>query len=176
MAQASETKNIVRVGVAEPYNQSAEVFQPSWERDLLVRYINREAKRKKSEAAIEAVPLHGSSLEEVANEARQQSCAYVLLTTATGTNAGVAVDSRDGSSRVPGAIGTGGRSADLLINYQIQGLTDARTAAQGSVTACGSDYQGQPTRDWNDAVRQAMDELAPLVVKEIRKHPAPKPD
>jgi hypothetical protein len=88
----------------------------------------------------------------------------------------VAVDDRDRLSRVPGAIGTPGRSADLLINYEIQRVTDARPGAEGSVAAHGNDYQGQSTRDWNDAVRQAMDELAPLLVKEIRRHPAPQPD
>ena len=175
-ASSDNGGRVVRVGVAEPYNQSAAVFQPSWERDQLVRDINRDGHKKKSELAIEAVPLHGSSMDEVAAEARKQNCAYVILTTATGTSAGAGVDSQHGVTRIPGSIGNTTASPDLMINYEIQRTGEPQPFARGSVLAHGTDYQGQTTSDWNNSVREAMDRVAPLVIKELQRHPAPQPD
>lgn len=175
-SNTAEKKNVLRVGVAEPYNQSREVFEPLWERDQLARYLNREAGRKKSERAIEAIPLKGSSMDEVGGEARKQHCAVVILTTVTGTNAGVSLDSQRGLSRIPGSVGNTVSNSDLLLSYDVQRLSDPQPSSRGSVVVHGTNYQGQPAEDWNDAVRQAMDEAAPLILKQLRGFRAPDGD
>ena len=86
-------------------------------------------------------------MAEVAAEAKQKNCQFVVLTAATGTSGGAAIDNRDGMSRVPGNLGIGGRNPDLLVNYDLQRVSDPQPVSRGSVMAHGSNYQGQPTQD-----------------------------
>jgi hypothetical protein len=166
---ADDSKSIVKVGVGLPRNQSMMVFTPSWQRGQLVRAINQSGKGKKGEASIEGVALQATSLDDASAEAQKQKCRYVVLVTAVGPQDRI---EDDNVSHVrPGEVTNGSslHMPDLQITYELYKAGAPTALAQGIVVAHGTDYQGQPTQDWNDAVRQGMDGVAKRVIGELRK-------
>ena len=53
------------------------------ERDRLVAAINQRKPDKKTHVKVQAIPLDGMTGNEVAEEAEQQKCQYVVYTTLT---------------------------------------------------------------------------------------------
>lgn len=164
-------QSIVGVGVALPRNQSLVVFTPSWQRAQLVRAINQDGKGKKGAVSVKAIALEASSLADATDEAEKQKCGYFVLVTAVGPIDRI---EDDNVSQVhPGEITSGSslHMPDLQITFELFKVGSPAPLNEGMVVAHGTEYQGQPTQDWNDSVRQVMDSVAKRVIAEVRRQP-----
>src|SRR5579871_6236343 len=76
----SPSQQTVRIGVAVTANRSGRQTSPIWERDQLIRELQRLGKNRKSSVVIEAVALDASKREDAATEAEKKNCQYFVLT------------------------------------------------------------------------------------------------
>lgn len=165
--EALSEKPVIIVGVASPANESRAIFQADWERDQMVRDINNQsAHDKKSPAKIQAVALHGNTLEEVGEEARSQNCSYIVLTTAS-ENIGVAgYDSAPGvpNPMKPAPDTSPGAATVLGVKYSISRTGEPGPVSHGSILAPGmGDGFGQ------SAIQGAFRDLATRIFNEVRR-------
>ena len=94
-------ENAIRVGVAVMQNQAGRSVPGTLERDRLVQALNHSKPAKKTNLKVEAIPLEGSIGDEVADEAEQKKCQYVVYTTLTELRG-----ADDPYQHVPGTIET----------------------------------------------------------------------
>lgn len=165
--QAPSEKPTIIIGVASPTNESRAMFQADWQRDQMVRDINNQsAHDKKSPATIQAVALHGSTLEEVGEEARSQNCSYIVLTTAS-ENIGVAgYDSAPGvpNPMKPAPNTNPGAAKVLGVKYSISRIGEPGPVSHGSILAQGmGDGFGQ------SAIQGAFRDVATRIFNEVKK-------
>src|SRR5271166_720796 len=76
----AQENRIVRVGVAMMQNQASRNIPGDAGRNRLVAALNQQKPDKKQHLKLEGIPLAGTSPEEVANEAKQKNCDYVVYT------------------------------------------------------------------------------------------------
>jgi hypothetical protein len=153
---AADQKHTIRVGIAVMTNRSGRQASPIWERDQLVRELQRKRTDRKSSIVIEAVSFDASSREDAGQEAAQKNCEYLVLTTM--------VDPRRG----PGISGgpDGIAPPPVIVDFVILGVSDQRTLAEGTSTA--SVEENNDTRAADEAMRMT----AHRVASELRKdHP-----
>jgi hypothetical protein len=171
-AQASPEKPTLTVGIASPGNLTREVFNAGWARDQMVRDINNEATRdKKAAVKIHAVPLDGTTMDDVAEQLRDQNCQYVVLTSASEQ---IGVAGYDSAPGIPNPMkqapdNSPGAAKVLGVKYSINRVGQPGTLSHGSILAEGTgDGFGQ------SAIDQAFRNVATRVSHEILKmKPAP---
>src|SRR5208283_5500800 len=73
----------VRVGVALLQNEAGRSVPANVERDRLVKALNQLKPDKKTHMKVVGVPLDGTTPNEIAEEAEQKKCQYVVYTTLT---------------------------------------------------------------------------------------------
>lgn len=108
-----EQSRTVRVGIALMTNRSGRQASPAWERDQLVRELERKRIDRKSSVVLEVVSLQASSQEDAAAEAAQKNCKYFVLTTMVDRGRAPAISGGpDGVTPAPVILGNDPRAAD----------------------------------------------------------------
>lgn len=161
-------KLTVRVGIGAVVNRSRREVMSSWERDQLVRELQRLKANRKSPVVLEVVTLDAASREDAAPEAEKKGCRYFVLTTLLDPSRRPGISSGpDGMQRAPLIIGNSNPSQTLVIDYAILEVGTARTLAEGTATA--------PVEDNSDAraAVEAMRDVAQQVASELRKERPP---
>ncbi len=87
------------MAVAVMQNNAGRSVPGNVERDRLVAAINQRKPDKKTHVKVQAIPLNGMTGNEVAEEAEQQKCQYVVYTTLTELRT-----QQDPYQHVPGTI------------------------------------------------------------------------
>jgi|SRR5579871_5095429 len=168
----------VKVCVATLENSSRYVVSPTWERDELVRALERSNKSKevkKGKAAkIETVALESSG--EADSTIRDKNCQFVVYTNLTEV---FQTDRPSISVPPPGAIQMGTAMGDpraypqdynsATVNYRLMRAGNPRPWTSGMVTA-------QDRLSEDILVSQLMDQIANRVVKDIREPHASEPE
>lgn len=172
---AQEKLEPVRICVATMENNSRNIVNPTWERDQLVRALERTNKskevKKRMAPRIEAVALESSG--EPDTTVREKNCEFVLLTTLTEV---MQAGRPSISVPPPGAVEMGTGPGDqrtypedyntATVNYDLMRAGNLKPWASGIVSA-----EDRQTEDV--LVSQLMDQIANRVVAEIRKpHPS----
>jgi hypothetical protein len=162
-SSAVDQKQTIRVGVAVTLNRSSRQVIPTWERDQLVRELQRSRSDRKSMIVIEPVSLEASAREDAGPEAEGKGCQYFVLTTLQDPGRGPAISGGpDGSQRAPVLLGNTSPSQTLAMNFTLVEVGTGRIVAEGTSTA--------PVEGNND-VRAADDTMrfvAHRVASELR--------
>jgi hypothetical protein len=79
----AQNNPVIHIGVASLENVSGRSVPVDVERDRLVRAINQLKPDKKTHTKLEAVALDGTNASDVADQAAQKNCDYILYTTLT---------------------------------------------------------------------------------------------
>ena len=160
----SDQKRTIRVGIALMANQSGRQVTQTWERDQLLRELQRIRTNRKSDVVIEAVSLEASSKEDAGEEAAQKKCEYFVLTTMLDPRHGPGISGGpDGHGPAPIILGNGNTSRTLAIDYSILEVSDFRSISDGTSTATVDE-----TGDIR-AADEAMRMTAHSVASELRK-------
>jgi hypothetical protein len=152
-------------------NRSNRQIIPTWERDQLVRELQRLRNDRKTTIVIEAVSLEATAREDAHAEAEKKGCQYFVLTTLLNPSRGPGVSGGpDGSQGAPVLIGNTDPKKTLAMNFILVELGTARIVAEGTSSA--------PVTDGNDvrAADDAMRFLAHRVASELRSSRPPKID
>jgi len=164
-APSADQKRTVRVGIAATTNRSSRHILPTWERDQLVRELQRLGAVRKSLIILEAVSLDAADLEDASPEAAKKKCQYFVLTTVLTPSRGPGISTGpDGTQRAPVLLGNTNPKQNLAIDFAILEIGTARTVAEGTATA--------PV-DGNSDIRaadEAMRVVAHRVASELRNH------
>lgn len=169
--QAADQKQTIRVGIAAMANRSGRQANPVWERDQLLRELQRKRTDRKSSIVLEAVSLDSSSREDAGGEAAQKNCDYLVLTTMVDPRRGPGISGGpDGIAPPPVIVGNAKPGQILAIDFVILGVSDQRTVAEGTATA--SVEENNDTRAADEAMRMT----AHRVASELRKDHPPKID
>ena len=168
---ATDSMRIIKVGVAVTTNRSGRQASPTWERDQLVRELQRKRTDRKSSIVLEAVPLQGSSKEDAGAEAAQKNCDYLVLTAMVDPRRGPGISGGPGGvAPAPVIIGNAKPSQVLAIDFVILEVSDLRTLAEGTSTA--SVEENNDTKAADEAMRMT----AHRVASELRKDRPPTID
>jgi hypothetical protein len=160
----ADQKQVVRVGIAPTTNRSRHQVIPTWERDQLMRELQRLRADRKSSIILQAVSLEATSREDASAEANQKDCQYLVLTTVLDPSHGPGISGGpDGVQPAPVIIGNTNSYQTLAIDYTILEVSSARTLATGTAAA--------PVESNNDtrASDEAMRLVAHRVASELRK-------
>src|SRR5579863_4535633 len=176
--QAQEKPAPVRVCVATLKNTSRHIVSPMWQRNQLVRALERTNKSKdvkKGKAPkIETVALDSSG--EPDSTVREKNCAFVLYTNLTEV---LQAGTPSVSVPPPGAVAVGTRMGDpraypadyrsATVNYRLVPAGEPKPWDSGMVTADDSLAE-------DVLVSQLMDQVANRVAKTIRSPHASAPE
>src|SRR6202521_5416818 len=167
----ADQKHTIRVGIAATMNRSNRQIIPTWERDQLVRELQRLGADRKSMIVLEAVSLETTAREDASAEAEKKGCQYFVLTTLLNPSRGPGISGGpDGVQPAPVIIGNANANPTLAIDFTILEVGNPRTLAEGTSTA--------PVEDNNDirAADEAMRLVAQRVASELRKDRPPSFD
>jgi len=144
---------------------------PAWERNQLMRELQRLRADRKSSIVLEAVSLEATSREDASPEAEKKGCQFLVLTTLLDPSRGPGISGGpDGVQPAPVIIGNAHPNHTLAIDFTILEVGTPRTLAEGTSTA--------PVEDNNDirAADEAMRLVAHRVASELRKDRPPSFD
>ncbi|MFZ1140134.1 MAG: hypothetical protein WAN76_13200 [Candidatus Sulfotelmatobacter sp.] len=167
----ADQRRIIRVGIAAMTNRSRHPGSPTWERNQLMRELQRLRADRKSSIILEAVSLEASSREDASAEAERKGCQYFVLTTLLDPSHGPGISGGpDGAQPAPVIIGNTNANQTLAMDFTILEVGTARTLTEGTAAA--------PVEDNNDirAADEAMRLVAHRVASELRKDRPPSPD
>jgi len=178
LVHAQDKPAPVRVCVAALKNNSRHIVSPIWQRDQLVRALERTNKSKEVKKGkapkIETVSLDSSG--EADSTVREKNCEYVLYTDLTEV---FQTDRPSVSLPPPGAVQVGTNMGDprayppdyrsATVNYRLMRAGDFRPWAEGMVNA--DDALAEDV-----LVSQLMDQVATRVADQIRKPHASGPE
>jgi len=175
---AQEKPAPVRICVGLLENTSRNIVNPAWERDQLVRALERTNKSKEVKKGkapkVETVALESSG--EADTTVREKNCDYVLYTNLTEV---LQAGRPAVSVPPPGAIQVGKGMGDpraypedyhsATVNYRLMRPGNLKPWAEGMATADNALPE-------DTLVSQLMDQIANRVVVEIRKPHASVPE
>jgi len=128
-----DQKRTIRIGIAATMNRSNRQITPAWERDQLVRELQRLRADRKSIIVLEAVALEATGHDKASAEAEKKGCEYFVLTTLLNPSRGPGISGGpDGSQRSPVVIGNGNVSRMIAMDFTILEVGTARTVAEGA--------------------------------------------
>jgi len=169
-------ENPVRVGVALLQNEAGRSVPANVERDRLVKALNQLKPDKKTHMKVVGVPLDGTTPNEIAEEAEQKKCQYVVYTTLTELR-----NADDPYQRPPGTVETNpnsqwsnqsGRSERMDPEFRVT-VDYKLVSVPGNNAVAGAPYSTQLAMNEIDAVSQVLDRVANAVFGEIKKGTAP---
>jgi len=174
----AQNGQVVRVGVATLDNQSGRGVPVDVERDRLVRALNQIKPDKKTHLKLEAIPLEGTSGNELSDRAAQKNCDYILYTTLTELR-----QAGDPYQHRPGTIETNPNGQWSSQNPSAQAMDpEYRATAEyrlynikAHTTITGPPYSTQQATNEMDTVSQLLDRVASNVFSEIKKGGTPGP-
>jgi hypothetical protein len=166
-------ENASRVGVAVMQNHAGRSVPGTLERDRLVQALNHAKPDKKTHLKVEAVPLNGSTGDEVAEEAEQKKCEYVVYTTLTELRG-----ADDPYQHIPGTVETnpnsqwnpGGHPQAQRMDPEYRATVDYKLVKVGSNSVVsGAPFSTQQNGNEIDTVSQIMDRIALQVADQVKK-------
>jgi hypothetical protein len=163
-ATSTAGKRTVRVGVAMTTNRSRRMVSTNWERDQLVRELQRLGKNRKSPVVIEAVALDASSREEAGVEAAKNDCRYFVMTTMLDANYGPGVvASPQGVQRAPVIVGNTNPEQSVVVDFDLYEVGGFGSVIAGQATSPEDD--NNDTRAADDAMRMVAMRVADKLKK-----------
>jgi hypothetical protein len=166
-----DQRRIIRIGIAPMANRSQRQGSPTWERNQLMRELQRLRVDHKSPIVLEAVSLEASSSEDASAESEKKGCQYFVLTTLLDAGHGPGISGGpDGIQPAPVIIGNTNPNHALAMNFTVIEVGIARALTEGTAAA--------PVEDNNDirAADEAIRLVAHRVASELRKDRPPSPD
>jgi hypothetical protein len=174
-AQQSEKstpkQHVIRVGVAEPLNQSSFAVSTRWGRDQIVRNLQGKKNDKKSGILIEAVALEATRKGDALLEAGQQRCDYVVLTKLINfSNSGGVSVGPAGVEATPPLLGNANPGSQMGMEFSIMrpghpnAIADGRTAAP---TASPGSAGGSEIGALEDNARQVASRVAHEIKEQL---------
>jgi hypothetical protein len=169
----AQENHVVRVGVAVMKNAAGRSVSGSLERDRLVSDLNQMKPDKKTHVAVQGVALDGTSADEVADEAKQKKCDYVVYTSLLELRM-----SSDPMSmqRTPGTIQTNPNigagmpgSSPNSLNQTYQATVEYKLYRADGTAVSGAPFSIQQGMSEEVVVSQLMDRIASKVFGDIRK-------
>jgi hypothetical protein len=167
----ADQKQTIRVGIAATMNRSNRQIIPTWERDQLVRELQRLGSDHKSMIVLEAVSLEATAREDASPEAKEKGCQYFVLTTLLNPGRGPGISGGpDGSQRAPILFGNTSPNKTLAMNFTLVEVGTGRTVADDTATT--------PVEGNNDtrAADDSMRFVAHRVASELRSRRPPTID
>ena len=175
LVHAQDKPAPVRVCVAMLENTSRHIVNPTWERDQLVRALERTNKSKEVKKG-KAPKIETVSLESSDRTVKEKNCEYVLYTDLTEV---LQAGRPEVSLPSPGAVQVGSGMGDprgyppeyhsATVNYRLMRAGNFRPWAEGMVNA--DDALAEDV-----LVSQLMGQVANRVVDQIRKPHAGGPE
>jgi hypothetical protein len=172
----AQENSTVRVGVAIMKNAAGRSVPGNLERDRLVSDLNHQKPDKKTHLAVQGVALDGSTADEVAEEAKQKKCDYVVYTSLLELQ-----NSSDPMHRTPGTmqtnpgypVGMPGSTPGSL-NQTYQATVEYKLYRADGSPVAGAPFSLQQGVSEESVVSQLMDRIATKVFSDIKKTgPAP---
>lgn len=165
-------ESAVRVAVAVMQNNAGRSVPGNVERDRLVAAINQRKPDKKTHVKVQAIPLNGMTGNEVAEEAEQQQCQYVVYTTLTELRT-----QQDPYQHVPGTIESSPNSQwnpGQKVDPEFRATVEYKLMKVGSNNEIsGAPFSTQQNGNEIDTVSQIMDRIASQVVDQVKKSAPP---
>jgi hypothetical protein len=163
----------VRVCVPVMQNNAGRSVPGNVERDRLVKAVNQMKPNKKAKLKVQAIPLDGMTGDDVAAEAEQQKCQYVVYTTLTELRS-----QQDPYQHVPGTIETNPNSQwgskNAAMDPEYRATVAYKLVMVGSNNeVSGAPFSNQQNGNEIDTVSQIMNRIALQVVDQVNKVTAP---
>ena len=173
LCAVAQENRIVRVGVAIMQNSAGRAVPGTIERDRLVAALNQEKPDKKSHIKVQGVPLDGTMADEVASQAQDKKCDYVVYTTLTELQA-----STDPVMPRPGTIGTNpngvwstpNSTAPGTVSPEYRATVEYKLYRTGDPTAIsGAPFSNRQMMNEIDVVSEVMNRIANRVFADVKK-------
>lgn len=176
-ALPQQEQRVIRVGVPVMKNSASRSVSGENERDRLVKALNDEKPDKKLHMKVEGVPLDATEPRDVASQADEKKCDYIVYTTLVQLRT-----QGDPAEHRPGTIdinpnsqwGTQGPENatmnpefDATVEYKLYQTGDRRAFSGGPFSAHDALADAE-------VVGQVMDRIANRVFDEVKKRPAPR--
>lgn len=177
MGAAAQENRVILVGVPALKNAAARSVPANLERDRLVAALNQQKPDKKTHIKVEGVALEGTSADEVAEEAGQKKCAYVVYTTLVELRAaGDPYQIRPGTVQTnPGGVWTTPNSPQARGNDpEYSATVEYKLYRTGDLTPIsGAPFTNQQAMPDDAVVGQLMDRIATRVFADVEKAGTP---
>jgi hypothetical protein len=182
LCAVAQENRVVRVGVAMMQSQASHGMSGGWGQGRLVAALDQQKPDKKQHIKLQGVPLEGTSPEEVANEAKQKNCDYVVYTnlvelqalgdsTAQPRSGGTMGTYPGGSLGMPpnnpNNTRTGNTQYRATVDYRLNRTGDAAAVSSSSLT-------NQQSGPEENVVAQVLNQIANRVFGDIKKAPPAK--
>jgi hypothetical protein len=174
-----QENRVVRVGVAAIQVQAGQGLSGNWAQDRLVGALNQQKPDKKQHIKLQGVPLEGAGPEEVANEAKQKNCDYVVYTNLVELQS--SPNSMTQPQQPPGTMqpypgGTLGMPPNnpnntRAGNTQYRATVDYRLYRTGDATAISNSSVSNQGGPEEALVSQLLNQVANRVLAEVKKAP-----
>ena len=163
---------VIRVGVAIMRNDAGRSVPGNLERDRLVKALNDEKPDKKLHLKVQGIPLDGMTLDEVASQAAEKKCDYIVQTTLTELRTqGDPVQRRPGTFETNPNSQWGTRGGENgAMNPEYRATVEYKLYRTGDPNAIsGAPFSTQQAMPEIDVVSQVMDQIANRVFAEVKK-------
>ena len=179
LAALAQENRVVRVGVAMMQNQASRNMPGDAGRNRLVAALNQQKPDKKQHLKLQGIPLEGTSPEELANEAKQKNCDYVVYTNLLELQSSndSAMQPRPGTVQ-PYPGGTLGMpppnnpNNTRAMGPEYRATVEYRLYLTGDQTAVSSaSLSGQQPGPEEAVVSQVLNQVANRVFAEVKKAP-----
>jgi hypothetical protein len=172
----AQENRVVLVGVPLMKNAATRSVPANLERDRLVTYLNQQKPDKKQHLAVQGVPLDGTTADEVAEEAKQKKCDFVVYTTLLELST-----SSDPYQRTPGTIQTNpggvwnnpGNPRAQAMEPEYRATVEYKLYRADGTPVSGAPFTNQQATMETEVVAQVMGRIASKVFAEVKKGGAP---
>jgi hypothetical protein len=175
-ALPQQEQRVIRVGVPVMKNSASRSVSGELERDRLVKALNDEKPDKKLHMKVEGVPLDATEPRDVASQADEKKCEYIVYTTLLQLRA-----RDDPAEHRPGTMdinpnsqrGTQGPE-NAAMNPEFEATVEYKLYQTGDRRAFSSGpFSAHDALADTELVGQVMDRIANRVFDEVKKRPAP---
>ncbi len=176
----AQENRIVVVGVATMKNAATLSVPGTLERDRLVTSLNQLKADKKLHIKVQGVPLDGMTPDDVAGEAKDKKCDYVVYTTLVELRG-----STDPAMPRPGTIETNPNGVwsqpnnprGQALDPEFRATVEYKLYRAGDNAAiAGAPFSTQEAMPEAAVVSQIMDRIANRVFADVKKAPSTQPE
>ncbi len=175
----AQENRVVLVGVPLMKNAATRSVPSNLERDRLVSDLNQQKPDKKLHLAVRGVPLDGTTADEVAEEAKQKKCDFVVYTTLIELST-----SSDPYQRTPGTIQTNpgglqtnpggvwsnpGNPRAQAMDPEYRATVEYKLYRADGTPVSGAPFTNQQATMETEVVAQVMSRIATRVFSEVKK-------
>ena len=174
----SQQVRVIRVGVSAMKNGAGRSVPGDLERDRLVKALNNEKSDKKLHLKIQAVALDGTNPEQVASQAAEKKCDYIVYTTLVELRTqGDSAEHRSGTIETNPNYKWKNQSAETAaMNPEYSATVEYSLYRTGDRSAMSSaPYSALEAMSDIEVVSQVMDMIANRVLAEVKKAEASHP-